>query len=375
MNKKKKKNPLIFVGIVAVVLVAAIIICSILGVDLFATLSGEASNKPIRFCDVNELESGKAYVWHHENGDLKKDLLAVTESPVYFTCMKGDYNFKNKEKEEALEYPRSIWIPTSMDDTIPTVTKDDRLIYVSSTEVPDGILFERFADYGYSIGVSNMMADSGGHYFIEYASVDEDDYKYYVDLKSDAAQISTLEPITKLYLDKVGDIKVDEKNVSEGGSVLGLTKDKNYICEFYTGTFYQDFKIKADVHSFSSLERFTSYEYEFMHSNFIVISIPEYFKSGYYFVNGVGLFRYVAESDEGTYNGKTYDEKIDWNDPIIVYNENGEVIENPSDPDFVAPADEFEHSDPGVEIESEQKETETNEHKEAEITEGQVNGT
>lgn len=86
-----------------------------------------------------------------------------------------------------------------------------------------------------------------------------------------------------------------------------------------------------------------------MHSNFIVISIPDYFKSGYYFVNGVGLFRYVAEEDEGIYNGEAYDEAIDWNDPIVVYNENGEVIEDPSDPDFVAPTT-LEQSDPGIDI-------------------------
>ena len=36
-----------------------------------------------------------------------------------------------------------------------------------------------------TIGVSNMIADAGGHYFIEYAVSDEEDYKYYLDLTSD----------------------------------------------------------------------------------------------------------------------------------------------------------------------------------------------
>ena len=82
------------------------------------------------------------------------------------------------------------------------------------------------------------------------------------------------------------------------------------------------------------MERFVNYDYEFMHSNFIVIDIPEYFKSGYYFVNGVGLFRYVSDGDAGKYNGKAYDATIDWNDPIILYDEDGVVIYDPSDPDF-----------------------------------------
>lgn len=353
MKKRKKINPLFIVGIIVAVIIVIVVICNIFGINLFATLSGESAGKPTSFSSVNDLESGKAYVWHHVDGSIEDDLNSDSDMFIFFTCIKGDYNFKNKEKEEAIEYPRSIWVSSDEDDTIPTVTKDDLLIYVSSTEVPDGILFERFADYGYSIGISNMIADGGGHYYIEYAAVDEDDYKHYVDMNSDAAQVSELEPITKLYLDQVGNIKVDEETVSDGGSVLGLTKDKSYICEFYTGTFYQDFKLTANIHSFSSLERFTSYDYEFMHSNFIVISIPEYFKSGYYFVNGVGLFRYIVEADESIYNGEAYDENIDWNDPIIVYNENGEMIENPSDPEFVAPSSELEQSDPGIDAETE----------------------
>lgn len=380
MKKKKKKNPLIIIGIISAVLIAIVIICSICGINLFATLSGESAGKPTSFSNVNDLESGKAYVWHHEDGDIEQDLKSSCKEDIFFSCIKGDYNFKKKELEEAIEHPRSIWILSDEDDTIPTVTSKDLLIYVSSTEVPDGILFERFADYGYSIGVSNLIADGGGHYYIEFASTDEDDYKYYVDMNSDAAQVSELEPITKLYLDKIGKTRVEKDNVSDGGSVLGLTKDKSYVCEFYTGTYYQDFQMTANIHSFSSLERFTSYEYEFMHSNFIVISIPEYFKSGYYFVNGVGLFRYVSDADVGSYNGKAYDENIDWNDPIIIYNENGEMIENPSDPDFVAPTI-LDYSDPGIdeEVEGAKKRTDnkedTSESEEEEKAESEVDAT
>ncbi len=344
---KKKKLP--FVMIIAALGIAVIVVvCNLLGINLFATLSGEANGKPTSFSSVSELESGKAYVWHHKDGDILKDMETTTEKPVYFTCIKGDYNFKKHELEEAVEHPRSIWISSDEDEKIPTVTSSDKLIYVSTTEVPDGVVFERFADYGYSIGVSNLIKDGGGHYYIDFASVEQDDYKYSIDMNSDAGQLAELTPVSRLYLDKVGKENVAEDNVSDGGSVLDLKKDKSYVCEFYTGTFYQDFVLRANIHTFSSLERFISYDYEFMHSNFIVIEIPEYFKSGYYFVNGVGLIRYVADSDASKYNNEAYDPGIDWNDPIIKYNENGEVIENPSNPDFVKPDYVQENSDTGV---------------------------
>ena len=353
MKRRRRINPLFIILGIVVVIVAVLVVLNLLGFNTFQTLSGMAEGKGTSFNSVSQLESGKAYVWHHDGGNIADDLEGYADKNIFFSCITGDYNFKKKEKEEELDYPRSIWVPSDEDENIPTVMDGDYLIYVSDTEVPDGILFERFADYGYTIGVSNLIKDGGGHYYIQFSDTDEDDYKYFVDMNSDASQVAELDPITKLYLDKVGKVKVREDSVSDGGTVLGLKKDKSYICQFYTGTFYQDFQMTANIHSFSSLERFTSYEYEFMHSNFIVIKIPEYFKSGYYFVNGVGLFRYVDSADAKSYNGKAYDAGIDWNDPIILYNEDGTVKYDPSDPDFKEKQVE-ERSDPGIEEEEEE---------------------
>jgi hypothetical protein len=83
-----------------------------------------------------------------------------------------------------------------------------------------------------------------------------------------------------------------------------------------------------------------------MHSNVIAIKIPDYFVSGYYFVNGVGLFRYVSDADAKVYNGEAYDPNINWNEPMILYNEDGTVLYDPSDPDSNKPnIDDI--SDPG----------------------------
>lgn len=316
---------------VVALLLAAAMTVSLTGCGLFETMSGMSKDKPTSFSNVNDLESGKAYVWKDAEGD---DINKAHAKDVFFTCITGDINFKGDEMADVYQYPRSIWMGEADDKLIPTVTSKDKLLYVSETTVPTSIIFERFADYGYTIGVSNMIADGGDHYYIPYAESDESDYKYYVDMQSDAAQIIAFDTISRLYLDKVGKERVNKDTTSDGGTVTGLTKGKSYVCEFYTGTFYQDFKLTANIHSFGTLERFVSFDYEFLHSNCIAITIPEYFKSGYYFVNGVGLFRYVSDEDLSAYNGEAYDENIDWNDPIIIYDENGFVVYDPSDPDF-----------------------------------------
>ena len=302
------------------------------GCGAFTTVLGLSENKPTTLTDANDLESGKAYV-------LRDDR--------YYTCIAGDYNFKKKELEEVTEYPRSIWVDSAVDAQIPTVKAGDKLVYVSDESVPDSIVFERFADYGYTIGVSNMQADLGGHYYITFSDVEEDDYKYFIDMKSDASQLTELEAVTKLYLDKVGSDRVTKENVSDGGTVLGLKKDKTYTCEFYTGTYHQAFNLKANIHSFGSFERFVSHDYEFMHSNSIEIEVPDYFVSGYYFVQGVGLFRYVSQKDADRCNGRPYDASINWNEPMSLYNEDGTVKFEPGEPEGKVNINE--NSDPGDE--------------------------
>lgn len=302
------------------------------GCSVFPTLAGMESKEAKAYANVYDLKANKAYVWHHEGeADIRQDLARDREGEnIFFACPKGDTNFKGKELDRSGQYPRSIWINSSMDDEIPTIIGNNALIYISKTTVPKEIVFERFADYGYSIGVSNMIPDEGGHYYFVYAETDKDDYKYYVDTASEAFSLLCFDTVARLYLDKVGGVLVTEENVSDGGTVLGLTKDAQYVCEFYTGTYYQDFVLPANIHSFGSMEQFVSYDYEFLHSNCIKINIPEYFKSGYYFVQGVGLFRYVSEQDAKVYNGEAYDPGIDWNDPIILYDEYGVVVFDPS---------------------------------------------
>ena len=280
--------------------------------------------------DAKELTDDQAYVWHgNKTGNITKDLEKPSRQDVFFLCPKGDINFKKEETSEVSEHPRSIWISEEEDEKIPTLYPGDHLLYIAK-EMPEQIVFERFADYGYSIGASNLIDDGGGHYYIEYAGADKDTYKYSIDMESDAAQLAGFENLSRLYLDQAGEIKVSNDTVSDGGTVEGLTKGKTYTCTFYTGTYYQDFSLKADVHSFGSMERFVTHDYEFLHSNCISIEIPGYFKTGYFYVNGVGLFRYVSGGNAENYNGKPYDPDINWNDPIILYNEDGTVKYDPS---------------------------------------------
>ena len=287
---------------------------------------GQTETTDVAVTSVADLKDGCYYIWHNENEtDIYKDLNGTVESEVFKLCPTGDINWK---KDNFISH--TIWFTSDTDIDIPTLYPGDKLLYISSTSVPyEGIQWEHFGDFGYTIGVANMVGDNSGHYRIICTS-EENGYVGYVYDKSDAGILNKYTGVSELFLDKVGSVDVRNNMVSSAGTISGLEKNERYVCEWYTGTYYQDYIMQANIRTFCTIETFTTYEYEFLHSRCIEITIPSYLKTGYYYLDEIGLFRYVASSEAGRYNGLSYDANINWNEPIIIRNEKGEVIYDPT---------------------------------------------
>ncbi len=311
-------------SIIAAILAAAFFT----GCGSIATLEGAKGQETYSYSNICDLEDERIYVWKDKGyGSLQKDLSEDRRgSDVFFKAPLGTINFAGKETEEG-NRARIIWFENGDEARIPTVTGSDALLYVSKTQVPKEFIYERFADDGYSVGISGLVEDKGGHFYIPYAESRDDDYRTYIDPESGAAVLGSFEKIERLYFDQAGDVSVSENTVTKGGTVA-LEKEKDYVCQFYTGTYFQDFLLKADVRTFTSMERFEGNDYEFLHANCIRLKVPEYFKSGYYLVLGKGLIRYISPEDEKAYLAGG-EKEISWNDPIRLYDENGICIYDP----------------------------------------------
>ena len=302
------------------------------GVVKLPTASDEEVEPEI-IVSVEDLQTEHFYIWHDSQDTLEHDLEGTSDEDVFNLCPEGTINWKKNKQVE-----HSIWFSSEDDYTIPTLYPGDELIYISSYDVPnEGITWERYADYGYSFGVANLVEDKGGHYRIIYDS--DDGYEGYINPKSDATQISDFFENVDVFLDKVGDVPTKQGLISEGGTVLGLEKDGVYKCKWYKGSNVNDFKMTANQHSFCYLESFETYDFEFVDNanadltnlhSCITIKIPEWLKTGYYYIENQGFFRYVAQGDLAKYNGMPYDSNVDWNDPIILYDDNHLVIYDPS---------------------------------------------
>lgn len=242
----------------------------------------------------SELVDGTFYVYH--NGfyyELWDTLTSYdTEDEIPDTVDESRMSFFSTETE--------IDIPTLF------VGNGDKLIFYSESALVDYLVWERFMDLGYTIGVYNIDTMTNG--------------RCWVDLSEDTYNVIEGTELYDLYelgvenvlLDKIGNVQLREEYLKLG-VIYGLQKSHNYELDIYTGTQYRYYTAAANIHAFSSMELFASIEYNTMRSTIYEITIPEYFVNGYYNVSGCGIVRIVFD--------EYYNESTDFNQPLLLVKE------------------------------------------------------
>ncbi len=246
---------------------------------------------------ISALENGVYYVRDQENNC----------TPVYF----GNGTFSSGSRNETPDDKRVLWYKKDFEE-IPTLYKGDSLIMFTTDEINEKMNFERFEIYGYTIGLCGMEELPSGRYKI---STETDSNCTYPNGDTDEIIKLTNDSVI---LESIGGEKVRNTDDDEGtsntfltrsGTIKGLEQDKSYAVEIYEGTVYHNYTFKADVMALGSMETCYHYNYTFETENLINIHIPEFFNSGYYLINGAGLFRYV--------NGSSYDASTQFNTPNV----------------------------------------------------------
>lgn len=236
---------------------------------------------------VKNLDDGGYYVVNNNN-----------PKKIYF----GNANFESgstithSDPDEKTD--RVMWYTDEDYKNIPTFYSGDVLIYYSTEELTEKINFERFEDLGKTIGVCGLEQTESGRYKFD-TSKTENVYPGH-----DTEKLFDF-PQDSVILDEIGGESIREPNISRCGSIYGLPSDKTYKCKVYGGTEVTEINFKADVRAFDSYQQYTSNDYTFLSTNVIQINIPEWFNTGYYCIDGLGMFRYVV--------GKEYSKKTDFN--------------------------------------------------------------
>lgn len=269
---------------------------------------------------TTKLTSGMYYIWHDDaTENINDDLHGVENATnVFLPVYVGNYTFVGQEKATGMagNESRVIWAMNDSFDKIPTFYKGDELIYYNTSYMPESFTFERFEDMGNTFGIAGLTELRSGRY--AYYFTNDKVYE-----KSDMGRILKLqEAAESCTFDKVSSVQITSDMIMRGGLITGVEAGKTYNFNIYAGTVEYNADFVADTRAFVSMEEVTSYEYELPEAEIAIIKIPEYLKTGYYYINGCGLFRYISD-------GESYNEDTDFNDPMFIYDESGHLVSYP----------------------------------------------
>ena len=281
----------------------------------------------------------------------------------------GAASFNQGEADEGVDETKVMWFTDDITD-VPTLVDGDALIYYSTEELSEEFIFERFKDLGYSIGIKGITLSPSGRLKIStsmddgntYPGGDTDaliqyDNNYVIlDALGDAyLRVDPDEDENQEYDEDGNPVVYEDALLSSAGTINGLTKGNYYKALVYAGTVKDEYTFQANVRIFNVMEELTRNEFSFANNTVIQIDIPNYFNSGYYMINGAGLFRYVSTEDTASIslNATDDDDKyanIEFNE-ANEYPESVEAIESTSSSAMTpSEVEDLENSDEIVEI-------------------------
>ena len=214
--------------------------------------------------------------------DLEEDVYYVKDIADFYKTLEitgnasGTVNISSKD--------RLVWTGEN-DSLIPTMYSDGFIAYQTKKEVDmTSVNLERYESIGASIGIQGAEFDADGHIYVPKNKL--------IDDTSIAKVLATDKSIGNITIVKINDKEVTSEDLLPGGVIGGLEYGEIYKIDFYSGTFYKTMKVKADVNFYRSFEVYESTDISTTTNGYLTLSMPQGINSGYYVVNGAGMFRY-----------------------------------------------------------------------------------
>lgn len=241
-----------------------------------------------------------------DSKDFKEKLVSgsyyVLHDGVYYPLFEYGNNTTDAPKD-FVEPKRQLYFTTENEINIPTLFEGDELVYYSVDGLLDYLVWERYYDLGYTVGLLNLKTMTSGRVYLDLSKDDVvsiiPDSELYAMMDLNAEQI---------LIDKIGGVSIDETLISDG-LITSTQKSKTYDLEVYTGTHFKHYITTANTHAFKAYELFASIEYETLQEFLYRIEIPDYFVNGYYLLDGQGVVRIVR--------GDSYSEDTDFNEQLL----------------------------------------------------------
>lgn len=182
---------------------------------------------------------------------------------------------------------------TDDEQMVPVHYKGELIAYSSKTADFNSVTLERFKDMQYSIGIYGGYIGDDGYYHIKVSDKNIVPGSY-------AESIFNRVISSEVRIVSIGGESIMELVDPGSGIITGLAKDKYYTVEFFAGTYYYKENFLADTHFLRAFEVYNfgiSYINDTTHG-YMCFNTPDNLKSGWYVINGAGLFLYYDHTKE-----------------------------------------------------------------------------
>lgn len=207
----------------------------------------------------------------------------VKDATTFYIVHEVEGNNEAKAVSKKADSKRLIW--TTVDDSlIPSMYEDGLIAYKSKDSTLSDVNIERYKDIGWSFGIEGAEIDADGYIQVDYSMDAIKNSNFYDTLKEYSSY--------SIRIISINEEPAKDKFDPISGIITGLENNKTYMVEMYVGTEYKTVNITADVHLYQSYEMYYVESSIDTKNGYVAIELPDGINSGYYNVNGAGLFKY-----------------------------------------------------------------------------------
>lgn len=222
-----------------------------------------------------------------KDNEIKKDTYYVKQGTNFFKVFNpeiGAAKFKSNKVDESRVIPLY-----DNERLVPSHYIGELIAYSSDKEILSEVILERYKDLGHSIGVWGGTFDANGYFFFEKSKTVVKDSSLGQVLKDSSSE--------EVRIVAIDGVPVTKDNVNlKSGTITGLEGNQTYTVQMYVGTQYCEYELAADTLMLQSYEIYfyDNSNLDFSSNGYMCFVTPEDLKSGYYNINGQGLFKYFS---------------------------------------------------------------------------------
>ncbi len=234
--------------------------------------------------------------------ELQNNVYYIKDGTKFYATYMPQNNGLNSGNSNLLVSPdRFAWLQKDY-SLLPTLYKDEIIAYASPDYEISGIQLERLQYCGFSFGFFGGAFDSEGYYEIDKGSLIKD---------TDAAAVFNKYSSSTIKIISIDGEPISPDMINATGLFQNIEEDSIHKFEIFAGTKYDTVSIKADYMYFVSYELYNMNNISTTKNGYVAISMPEGAKSGFYFVDGKGMFKYCdfkkgEESEDKILSNESY---------------------------------------------------------------------